>query len=491
MDAEGETVVIRSLNHPAALMLSLLALFAPLSAHVGSPDVFVDGQAGPYRILVTVRPPYAIPGVAEVEVMTRDGDVDDVQIVPLPLTGPGARFAPVPDRAQRSPDDSHLFFGRVWMMTAGAWQVRVAAGGSRGSGVLAVPVPALPQSTLAMSRGLRALLLVLMVTLGAGFIAIVSALVREARLEPGVRPDRRARRRGRIAAAVAAAIVAAVLLLGNRWWAVEAANYSRYVYKPLRGEATVTGGLLALTLRDPGWLATRTLDDLVADHGYVMHLFVLSPELDRFWHLHPRQTGGGRFEHHLPDLPPGGYDLFADVVHATGVPETVTSQLLTPAIHGVPLSGDDSEWTGDAAVRLKRELNGRLKPASTGDRTRIIWLRDDAPLVTKRLREFSFRVEDENGQPAADLELYMGMPGHAVFVRRDRQVFAHVHPSGSAPMAALAMAASTPVHEHREGGIPPTVSFPYGFPEPGDYRIFVQVRRRGMVETAAFDARVP
>ena len=109
MDAEGETVVIRSLNHPAALMLSLLALFAPLSAHVGSPDVFVDGQAGPYRILVTVRPPYAIPGVAEVEVMTRDGDVDDVQIVPLPLTGPGARFAPVPDRAQRSPDDSHLF----------------------------------------------------------------------------------------------------------------------------------------------------------------------------------------------------------------------------------------------------------------------------------------------------------------------------------------------------------------------------------------------
>jgi hypothetical protein len=86
----------------------------------------------------------------------------------------------------------------------------------------------------------------------------------------------------------------------------------------------------------------------------------------------------------------------------------------------------------------------------------------------------------------------MGMPGHAVFVKRDRRVFAHVHPYGSAPMAAvqIAMPAAGAAHAHHARGLPPTVTFPYGFPEAGDYRIFVQVKRAGQIITGAFDARV-
>lgn len=36
--------------------------------------------------------------------------------------------------------------------------------------------------------------------------------------------------------------------------------------------------------------------------------------------------------------------------------------------------------------------------------------------------------------------------------------------------------------------IGPEISFPYGFPKPGLYRIFVQIKRAGRIETAVFDA---
>lgn len=460
------------------LLILLLAVQSRASAHVGSPDVFMDGMAGPYRLLVTVRPPYAIPGVADVDIQT-SGDVRDIHIVPLPLSGPGAQFAPIADRAAQSTDDPHQFTGHLWMMSAGAWQVRVTVSGDRGDGTLSVPVPTLPQSTLGMSRVLQGLLLFLMVLLGAGGVGIISAAAREARLGPGEVVDRRARRRGWIAGGIAAVMVGGIVFLGSWWWSVEASNYAQYVYKPIHGAPSVTpDGRLRLDLSDPGWIASRRLDDFVPDHGHLMHLFIVSPALDRFWHLHPDESAAGSFDRQLPDVPAGHYELFADLVHATGVSETVTGVLDTPEIHGAPLAGDDSAWT-------ERPISA----AAEGGR--IVWVRDDTPLAPKRLTLFTFRVENADGQPAADLELYMGMPGHAVFLRRDRKVFAHVHPSGSAPMAAMTMAMpSAAAHMHHDAALPSTVSFPYGFPEAGDYRIFVQVKRRGRVMTGVFDAAV-
>jgi hypothetical protein len=106
---------------------------------------------------------------------------------------------------------------------------------------------------------------------------------------------------------------------------------------------------------------------------------------------------------------------------------------------------------------------------------------------------FRFRVEDKDGKPATDLEPYMGMAAHAVFLSTDGNVFAHVHPAGSVSMAAVNLAEGRSAKagmENMDHASPSgEISFPYGFPKPGDYRIFVQVKRAGKIETGEFVAK--
>jgi hypothetical protein len=123
----------------------------------------------------------------------------------------------------------------------------------------------------------------------------------------------------------------------------------------------------------------------------------------------------------------------------------------------------------------------------------MIWDGGGSAIHARRPYLFRFRLEDAEGHAPADMELYMGMAGHAAFVSTDGSVFAHVHPSGSAPMAALELAQGINPHaEHiaKAVGLPAEVSFPYGFPKPGAYRIFVQVKRGGPVLTGAFTTKV-
>ena len=126
------------------------------------------------------------------------------------------------------------------------------------------------------------------------------------------------------------------------------------------------------------------------------------------------------------------------------------------------------------------------------DGSHIVWDRDPAPLKARQAGIFKFRLVDRDGKPVEDAEPYMGMSGHAAFLKNDGTVFAHVHPSGSVPMAALMLA--NPQGEdhsmHQMSGLPPEADFPYGFPTPGDYRVIVQMKHGGVIETAIFDAKV-
>jgi len=473
-----------------ARAILLLAAVLPLFAHVGSPDVFFEGKAGPYRLLVTIRPPQVVPGVAEIEIRSMSPDVRTVHIVPLRLTAQ-QQFAPVPDLARPAKEDPQYYTGTLWLMATGSWKVRVDVEGAQGPGSLAVPVPALSARVLAMQNTTALALIPLGLVLVFGLVAIAGASVREAQLEPGVIPDRARVRRSRIVMMVVGLFLVALVWGGNAWWSSEAAGYSRIVFKPLSLNAVVQGHRLALTLEDPGWLNRRT-DDLLLDHGHLMHLYMIRmPAMDRVWHLHPDQTTGGSFAQTLPDVPAGRYALYADVVHANGIGETATATLDLPEIHGEALQGDDAAGAGPPIAEA--DYNRNVTTLSEG--YQIVWERPPSPVRARQPYQFKFFLQDAQGRPAKNMELYMGMQGHAAFVAADGSVFAHVHPSGSVPMPALGLAQPEDPHAaHRaamaQGEIPAEVTFPYGFPKPGAYRVFVQMKHAGQVATGAFSVHV-
>jgi hypothetical protein len=485
----------------------ILFAAAPLGAHVGSPDVFYEGLAGPYHLFVTVRVPQVIPGVAEIEVRSESKDVTSIQVVPLRLTGQGSAVAPVPDIAAQSKADRQFFTGSLWLMEDGALQVRVMADGARGKGELSVPVPSYAQTVLPMEKPLEVTMIVLLLVLTIGIVSIVGAGAREAKLDPGAQSGASNSRRARIVMVVTAVLVIGTVYLAKLWWNADAADYQRNVnyYTPPRAETKLENGNRLIIIadgNDPNWNRNIKLADVIPDHGHSMHLFLISTDgMSSMWHLHPDRIAGGAFSEDLPSMPAGDYRIFADIVDRRGFPWTLVGEIALPQINGKALAGDDSTWSGTALTAASTDANSTTAQESDGGR--IIWQRPTGPLKSGVAMQFKFIVQDKNGNPVTDMELYMGMAGHAEFVRSDMSVFAHVHPAGSVSMAALDLAqqglpGATPEMQMQGMSMdtamnlrpPPEVSFPYGFPKPGDYRIFVQIKRSGRVQTAAFDAHV-
>ncbi|MGB6459819.1 MAG: hypothetical protein WBG02_07635, partial [Candidatus Acidiferrum sp.] len=347
----------------------------------------------------------------------------------------------------------------------------------------------------------------LMAFLAVGLIFIAGAAAREGNLEPGERPSASRIRRARMVMVITAAVVIGILYLGKAWWGVEATNYKRDVnfFKPPEAETQMVNGnqlVIRAKGQDPAWSKRVDMNELIPDHNHLMHLFLIStPGMERMWHLHPERGEGGAFVDDLPDMPAGHYEVFADIVDRAGFPWTLVGTVDLPQIAGKPLTGDDSTWSGTA-------LDGRVDDsnvAQLADGYRIVWDKGNEPLTANAAVVFKFRLEDKDGQPAKDMEPYMGMAGHAEFVSSDMSVFAHIHPAGSVSMAALQLASedATVGAGEMQGGmsngmtmamapstIEPEVSFPYGFPKAGEYRIFVQVKRAGQIETGVFEAHV-
>jgi len=472
-------------------------------AHVGSKDVFETVHAGPYTLYVTVRPPNVIPGVATVEVRSGGAAITALQVTPLPVTGEASKHPPAADVMQVSKDDPAFYTGAVWMMAGGTWQVRFDIDGASGHEQGSVPVVAVPLSVMKMDKGMGTVLALLGLFLVLSMAGIVAASVGEARLLPGASPTPAMRRWRRIAAVASLILMALAVWGGAHWWNVEAAGYSEHIFKPAPTTASLTGNRLELLVgarprdRRDGPPPPNN-DDYLLDHGKVMHLYAIRwPEMDAAFHLHPDLVARRDFRDALPKMPPGHYRLFGDIVHASGFPETLLATIDIPeGMQGAPLAPDDAE--GLATPIGGTELGPSFK---LPDGYAMVWDKP-ATLTANTAYGFTFHLVDAAGKPATDMQPYLGMAGHAAFVKTDGTVFAHTHPEGSAAMADVMLAnqsmdsmAGMPAMEGMSGTAPagpisPDVSFPYGFPSAGRYRIFIQMKHESTVETGVFDADV-
>ncbi|TDB64626.1 hypothetical protein [Arundinibacter roseus] len=541
----------------SALLLSLPSAFG----HVGSSGVLFQGQAGDYRVLVSVQPPDVIPGTAQITVYVESGRVSNMYARPIYFSS-GDEGAPSPDELLPVDAQKNQYQGIVWLMEGGSSSVQIDLDGTQGKAELIVPIAAVSTAERDMPAGLGWTLSALGLLLVVLMVTIIGASVSDGLLRPGQQLSAKQRRKRLINMGIAFGVCVLILYGGSSWWDSWASDYKQYLYKPLQAKASIIqedGQWIFEFKADTASLRANNrknaLNYLIPDHGKLMHLFLVRvPGLDAFAHLHPERADSTTFRAFLPALPAGKYLAYGDIVHYSGFTETITDTIDIPAAPASSLlqKRTDPEDTYVVTDPLNNPKNIPLDEnvvicGQPGTKTKlkdgsyVIW-EGKASQTFEAGKPYSLRFEvfAPDGTPA-ELQSYLGMPGHAAIVRSDGSVYIHLHPVGTYAMAAeltlknriadtsrtyqRAAAAvfrdsidrqiaflktlSTEDRETylmKEMGMSSgqtddsqhtaamnhgsSLSFPYAFPKAGSYRIFLQIKRNGTILTGVFDAKV-
>jgi len=193
----------------------------------------------------------------------------------------------------------------------------------------------------------------------------------------------------------------------------------------------------------------QPVTDFGLTHTKRMHVIVARRDLTGFQHLHPAMAADGTWTVPLRLAEAGTYRVFADF--------SVDGEATTLA--------DDLRVDGDADLRpLPRPAAEAV--SEPGGYT--VDLRAGDPSAGE---EASLRFEvSGDGHPAV-LQPYLGAGGHLVALREGDLAFLHVHPTG-------------------DGGRDGSIEFDATFPTAGDYRLFLQFRVGGELQTVAFTEAV-
>lgn len=215
---------------------------------------------------------------------------------------------------------------------------------------------------------------------------------------------------------------------------------------------------MRLTLQDSNGKPV-SLADLVEVHTRKIHLLIVDSSLKDYQHIHPDAVDGpGEYAFRFTPVGSGNYVVFSDLHPVkTNRQEYSTASFEVP---GVNRAADTTENVIANAGGFVFTLNAGTDPLRAGEAF-----------------PFAVSVTNADGTPFAKLEPVMGAFAHAVAFNETRKHVLHIHPLGREPE-----------RDSERGG--PMLEFNASVPEPGYWKLYIQVQVGGKDVFAAFGLKV-